>query len=190
MGLGWRDNSVGKGTCCQPNGLSSIPRTRIVTGENSCNMFSDLRSCIVVGTWGHVHVCAYKINRCKKGWGLFYLNLTWTSLCCWSYPPLWFMVKPRIVQVCVFDLHKFPMKTVDGVSVTMTTIWHNQFKGRKSPFCLLVVGIAVHDWWSCCSWACGGAQHQGESVVKCLVEGGCKKVRERDQGLSGSFMPQ
>lgn len=102
------------------------------------------------------------------------------------------MVKPRIVQVCVFDLHKFPMKTMDGVSVTTTTIWHNQFKGRKSPFCLSVVGTAGHDGWSCCSWACGGAQHQGESVVKNLMEGGREKVRERDQGLSVSFkaMPQ
>lgn len=175
MGLGWRDNSVGKGTCCQPNGLSSIPRTRIVTAENSCNMSSDLRSCIVVGTWGHVRVCAHKINRCKKGWGLSYLSLTWTSLCCWSYPPPWLMVKPRIVQVCVFDLHKFPMKTVDGVSVTTTTVWHNQFKARKksilslgcgdcSPWLMVLLFLGL--WWGTAPGRECGEEPHGRKAQK------------------------
>lgn len=75
-------------------------------------MFSDLHSCIVVAH-GVMCTCVCKVNRCKKGWGLFYLNLTWTLLCCWFYTPPWVNETKNSTTVCVFDLHKFPMKTVD-----------------------------------------------------------------------------
>ena len=46
------DGSAGKGTCANPNNLSSIPGTHMVEGENSSHKFSsDLRMHGIVPAW-------------------------------------------------------------------------------------------------------------------------------------------
>lgn len=65
-----------KELAAKSNGPGSIPRTQIVTGENSQKLFPDLYSCLTVWAHGIMYMCmhAHQIDVNKKRGKLFYVK--------------------------------------------------------------------------------------------------------------------